>query len=341
MKLYLFLLISTFIFSLLEISSNITRYKLYQLFQKVYIFFYLFLFIFNRDNSDYNNYVNYFEGQRWIISENGYLLFTQLIKKIGGNHNIIILIVGIFSFYVIFYKYKIKYVLTFLFLYTFYSFAYDINQIRNLLVISLVLLCLDNIIKKRKKYRYLICSVLTIFFQRIGYIYIFFYLFQKVSLKNYKKILFGVFISGFLLMLNFEKFVGIFFPEKLYYFQNKPRFGVTLYFILILMDIILMNFIKYNNKIDSIYEKFILYPIIFLPYSFLTLELISRVWRNTLYLKWFYFLNKVSRKTQKEKWIVYCILTFEMVFYMLVWLYKNPEAILNIISQVDNIKLYF
>ncbi len=154
---------------------------------------------------------------------------------------------------------------------------------------------------------YLIFNGLAASFQSLGYIYFVFYFLQKIKLKKYIKIISVLFICGFFTLFIFPKAMEFFFPDKAQaYFDRKPRFGMILYYIFIIMDIFIIKCKEKIKKEDILLIKFTLFPIIFLPYSFFFLELIHRVWRNALYIKWFYLLKGLGN--EKKKYFIFSLL---------------------------------
>ncbi len=139
MFLYIILVFSSFFFSALELFTKEVNKDYFKIIQKIYIFIIFILFTFNRDNSDYRTYVAIFEGKSYV-AEKGYMFFIKVIEAINGNHNYVLLTLGILLVYVLFYLYKIKYEITFIFFYSIFSFIYDINQIRNTFCILFILI---------------------------------------------------------------------------------------------------------------------------------------------------------------------------------------------------------
>lgn len=337
MQLYLFLIFSLFIFSCLELFTQKNEYI--RTIQKIYISIVFVLLTFNRKNSDYKNYLKVFDGEKNIVSEKGYLFFVKILKILGGNHNLILLILGCLFFFVIFYLYKKKYEITFIFLYLIYLFMYDINQIRNLFCILFILIGIK-FLGKNKKYFYLIFNILAVSFQRLGYIYFIFYFLQKLKLRNYLKVIGMLFMGGIFFIPIFKKMMIILFQDKaMFYFAQTPRFGMLLYYIFIVMDIFLLKKLYYKNN-KELLLKFILFPIIFLPYSILSIELIRRIWRNTLYLKWFYFLKLLENENYKKKVIVYFVLFSQQFMILSIEFFKDPRRVVDLISQIKNINFY-
>lgn len=338
MAIYLSLVFSSFLFSIIELFKNNKRNLCLKIVKKIYIFILFILFIFNRCNNDYENYLKIFTGER-PGKEKGYLLFVKILKNLGGNHNLVILLLGVLLIFVLFYLYKSKNMISFIFLYLLCSFVYDINQIRNLFCIMFILIGIK-FLQKRKDSIYLIFNALASSFQSLGFVYFIFYFLQKIRLKKYFKLVIVLFIFGFLLIPIFPKIITFIFPKKaIYYLSLKPRFGMLLYYIFIVMDIFML---KYKNRItkkDILLIKFILFPIIFLPYSFFFLEIIHRIWRNTLYIKWLYLLKDLEN--EKKKYVIFILLISQQLMFISANFIKSNEAVINLLSQVGNVRFYF
>ena len=105
-----------------------------------------------------------------------------------------------------------------------------------------------------------------------------------------------------------RKVILILFTDKaLLYFRYKPKLGILVYYILIGIDILLLKLIVNKAPIekDKILIKYILFQMIFLFTSSLHLEIIGRIWKNTLYIKWFYLLKELENKKNLIKLVVF------------------------------------
>lgn len=341
---YLVFIISSFFFSILELFTNVTRYTAFKLIQKVYIFILFILFIFNRDNNDYLNYVKIFNGEA-SFSEKGYMFLIQLLKYLNGNHNIIILILGILLLYVVFYLYNTNYPISLIFLYSIFCYVLDINQIRNLFCVLFVLIGIT-FLQNKKKYKYLLFNTFGFLFHNIGYIYVLFYFFQKLNIRKYKKVIFYLFICSCLVLPFFKKIIMELFPRQApRYLFYKPNIGMIIYYFFAVTDIIILSIGNKHKKLineEKIYIKFILFPIIFLPSSYLTLELISRIYRNSFFIKWFYFFRYIKNKNRRIVILfLWVLLILQQFLFLGANLYNNPQKIINLLQQITNISFYF
>lgn len=338
MLVYLSLVFSSFFFSGIELFKNNKKNLYLEPIKKGYIFILFLLFIFNRNNNDYQNYLKIFKGE-FQVKEKGYIFLVHILNFFKGNHNFIILILGILLIYTLFYLYRIKYVFCLISLYSIYVFAFDINQIRNLFCILFIMIGIK-FLQKKKDLFYLIFNGLAASFQSLGYIYFVFYFLQKIKLKKYIKIISVLFICGFFTLFIFPKAMEFFFPDKAQaYFDRKPRFGMILYYIFIIMDIFIIKCKEKIKKEDILLIKFTLFPIIFLPYSFFFLELIHRVWRNALYIKWFYLLKGLGN--EKKKYFIFSLLATQQFMLIGADFIKSKEFVINLVSQLGNLGFYF
>lgn len=342
MSIYLYLVFSTFIFTILENFTNVTKKVYFKCIQYFYVFVLFILFAFNRDNADYRNYQSIFNGTYGVVKEKGYIFFNNLIKKCGGNYNFVLLILGILVILVIFKLYGVKKKITLIFIYAIHNMIFDIIQVRNLYCVLFILIGIKYL-QKRKDKIYLFYNFLAITFQKIGYIYIIFYIFNKFKLRTYIKIL----LFSFLISIISKDFLNLiannFFPEKAYYFQNTIRKGILIYYCLFIIDVFVVFYINYKKKIsceEEVYIKFILFPIIFLPFGGYFFILIERLWRNTFLLKLLYCLNLSKIKKKKLKYII-LILLIQQIFFLSIRLWRAPEVIMRLFREMGNIQFYF
>ena len=347
MDIYLLLTFSSFCFSFLELFTDIIRKKFFKIIQYFYIFLLSIIFIFNRENSDYNAYLLFFKERNDIVHERGYLIFTDIIRLMNGNHNIVILILGLLMIYTFFYLYKSHYIISYIFLYSIFVLIFDINQIRNLYCILFILIGIK-FLSKKKDIAYLLLNFLAISFQRLGLIYLIFYILQKFTLKTYIKFISIIFISSLLLQDVIINYATNIFPDKIfYYLRYKQNMGHLLYYFLILMDVLFLLIAFYKNKkkltiLEKLCVKFILFPIIALPFSSFVLELIIRLWRNSMYIKWYYYLKFLRKDNKKQKnFLLWSLLLFQQLTYIFILFYSNKSNTIYILKQIGNIKFYF
>ena len=94
------------------------------------------LFALNRQNQDYNAYVEIFNDPSGY-TEPGYALVVDFLKAIGGGHDSMLLILAggvlltLYRLYSVLAKHKYSYFFSFLFFYYIFPLPIDIVQIRN------------------------------------------------------------------------------------------------------------------------------------------------------------------------------------------------------------------
>ena len=186
MAIYISVVFSSFIFSLLELFTSLRKEKWFKMIQFLFLVILFVLYAFNRGNTDYENYVKIFNGEM-EVHDKGYIFLSDIIKNLGGTYNYIPLVTGFFLIIYFFYFYKTDYTITFIFLYFILSFIFDFNQIRNTLCSGFLLIGLLYL-NKNRKIMYLIFNIIAIFFQRFGLLILLFFILNRYDLKKYKKI---------------------------------------------------------------------------------------------------------------------------------------------------------
>lgn len=351
MQLYKLLLITSFLFSFFEIQKNIKKNFKYSFLQKIYIFILWLLIAFNRGNADYISYKNYFYlsntyGEITSV-EKGYILLNIFVKKIGGNFDWILFITGSFFIYVLFKKYKIKYPVCFFLLYVSYNFLYDLPQTRNMLAISLFLFGFYKYILEDKNIGK-IYSFIGLFFHKIIVVYFLYYFLKIFNYKKYILLCFGITIITFCLKDYFLEVAKIIFTtervENYLVLPNKGILQFGFYFSQILFDFLVIyigNYKKNINKKEEDILKFIFFPLLFATTCFINTELIIRLLRGTFFIKCYYFFNILLKKHNKVNrnllWII--ILMGNFIFYLSNFRASKYNFILNLIDQIDNIKI--
>lgn len=338
MIIYLSLLLTSFILSIVQVFTKERRKKYFKYIEDMYIFYIFILFVFNRNNNDYKLYTLIFNNLSYV-QEKGYLLLNYLIKSVGGTYNINLLILGCLMIYVLFRLYNLQYRIFFIFLYSICLFIYDINQVRNLYSILFVLIGLK-FLSQKKDFYFILFVILAISFQRLALIYLIFYILSKFKFENYIKVIIFLLFIILLFIMNIQNILISVFPDKiLYYLKNSPNYGYLSYYIYFLIDIFLLIYTRRQLNIKSIYFKFILFPIIMLPTSCLFLELIGRLWRNMFYVKCFYLFPCLKNKRKRP--VIFVTLIVQQVLFIGLGFIKNPEFVLNLLSQISNIQFYF
>ena len=348
MKLYIFLICSNFFLGSLEILKNYYKKKDFKIVQYFYITLFFIMIAFNRDDNDYRNYYSFFYYGKNEL-DIGYRYLNLFLKKIGLNFSCIFIIIAILAVYVIFYKYKLNYKISFICMYSLYALSYDINQLRNFICILLIILGIYYLNKGKKK-QYLIFNFIAIFFHKIAFLYFLYYFLQKLSLKKYVLIIFFMFIGSFCGVFIFKEICYLLFPIKAnLYFSLKPNLGAFLYFILFFIDILFiilsLNMNKksiYILKKNETYIKFILFIIPFLITSFLNLELISRLYRNIYFIKCFLFFKLIENTENiKNRIMFYIMVNLPYILLTVLTYIISYEKDFQVLLQISNIKFIF
>lgn len=306
------------------------------------------LFAFNRYNSDYDSYVKAFTDQLPEgTMEKGYLYLIEIVKKMNGNHNWIIIFSATFFMYVIFYKKKVYYGILFLFLYFISNFIYDINQIRNLLMISLVYFALSEL-EKGRNLRALVIILISSTIHKIGLLYLIFYIFNIILKKNYIKIFnkliyFSLFFT-MIAIINREKIIGLvrnilILLSGRYSYFNGVNLGVFISLFQFIISLLLIKIcIKKQEK--SIYFKFLLFNMLFLPFCFISKELYQRIYRNSIYAKWYLIIDKMREKKLSIRILSYLLLLSEGLDLFVLYFRSNEFAV-RIIGHISKISFTF
>lgn len=347
MILFLTLLSILFIFSLFEIVLNKGNIK--SIYFKIYFYINItiiyLLFAFNRYNNDYDNYVRAFTGQ---LSEGdmekGYLFFVEIVKKLNGNHNWIIIFSATFFIYVMFYKKKVYYGILFLFLYFISNFVYDINQIRNLLMISLVYFALNEL-EKGKRLRALLVILISITIHKMGVLYLLFYVLNIVFSKNYikifKKLVYISFFFTLFFLINKEKIINllrdllILITGRYSYFEGL-NLGFLISIFQFIISLILIK-ICISREEKTIYFKFLLFNMLFLPFCFISKELYTRIYRNSVYAKWYIVIKDMKKKKINVRILCYLLLLSEGLDLFVLYFRSNEFAV-KIIENITKFK---
>lgn len=324
----------------IELFQDI-KFKYIQRFISLLLILVVFiLFSFNKENNDYLAYLEIFELESKV--ENGYIYLIKVIKMIKGSHQYIVFIIGlVLVFYLLFrFLKKTRYPVLILFLYFQNNFIYDLNQIRNTLSYILILYALEYLIKNQNK-KYLLLNFLAISFQRVGIIYLFFFILSKFEMKKYYKILLFISSIGIFLLPIFKIILLKLFPDKAsVYFATKISKGYLLYYILFLLDLIILkitNSFDIKSKEDEILLKFILFPVIFLPGGMLSIDLVSRPYRNALLIKWLFIFKKIEDQKILNRVLVAILCVLGAVFPSIVTYYKNSGEWLKLINYLQKI----
>lgn len=342
MFLYLIINILLLIFSTMEIVLKKSLKKIYLINFSILFF----IFAFNRENSDYENYIKIFNsGLSAGNFEIGYIYLTKFIKYIGGSHNTIIILLAIFNFYII-YKYNRYNYNIFIFLYFIYNFLFDINQIRNLLMILMVYSGIYLLEQKNIKLGSLLIF-LSIFIHQLALFYIIGVIFYYL-VKGNKKIVFKILILSNIIGVLFfifgndllEKLL-ILFSRRFSYFKGR-NLGYLIDLFQYILNLILLKITlnKKNKKINLLLFSWI-WVFIFFPLSFISKELYTRIYRNSYYAKISVILSNFKEFTLKKRLIILVLLILDMSIYMITFYVRSYEFIIKIVNYLYSIKITF
>lgn len=339
---YIILLSYTFILSmidLLRLSQKIKKSLYY-----IGILMIFIIFIFNKGNLDTFNYEKIFLIEP-VEVEIGYLSLIRIIKFFSGTHQWIIVLIAMLLCYIGFIK-KMKDTKgcgLVLFLYSIELILYDINQIRNLLCYILIFQGIEYL-KNGKNIKYLLLNTLATTIQKFGFTYFGFYFLvkKKLKLKSFIVCFLCLFmISVFsvnILKLLFIKYL----PEKAaYYFSVSVRFGNLIYLLLLILDIYILKLLGFfsKNKFSKKYIEivYILFPILLFPFSYLTIEIIARSYRNTLLLKWWTISGELEEVDLKKRLYTNILLVLSATLPLISYYLKDKEFVYNLIKVINNI----
>lgn len=350
MFLFLILVGTLCIFSFFEVILNkgSTKSIYFKLYFTIFIVIIYLLFAFNRYNNDYDNYVKAFTGQLSQGNmEKGYLFLVEIVKKLNGNHNWIIIFSATFFIYIIFYKKKIYYSLLFLFLYFISNFIYDINQIRNLLMICLVYFALNEL-EKGKRLKALFLILISITIHKMGALYLLFYVLNIIFTKNYikifKKLVYISFLFTLFFLINRERIINL-VKDFLILITGRYSYfdGLNLGFLIsIFQFIVSLLLIKLciGKQERSIYFKFLLFNMMFLPFCFISKEIYLRIYRNSVYAKWYVLIDKMKEKKVSIRILSYLLLLSEGLDLFVLYFRSNEFAV-KIIGHITKFSFSF
>lgn len=310
--------------------------KINKFIRNIFIFLLWVIYGFNRDNNDYKNYLIVFEKENYV--EKGYILLIKLVKIFSGNHNWIVLILSFFMIYVFFMKYKPKYPITLIFIYSILNLIYDINQLRNFYAILFIYLAL----KEKKKIIKVFYILISIGFHSISMIYLVFFSLKNLSLKNLKWIAIIVFLFSFIGIEVVQELILYLFPDKgEHYLRLKSNLGWILYIIILLIDMLCLYFYKNNNKRNMNLRKFVIFNLMLLPLGKLNIELVFRLYRNLTYIRLYYYLEIFTVETKNKKIIGWILLMLPYILINIINYLVHPTVSKEIFMQLKNIKFIF
>lgn len=327
---YFSLMIISLFFSLFELNNKKIKYL-----SNIPIIMIAIIFIINKSNFDYSAYETFYDFAPINIGEIdwGFLYLMTILKKVGFHYQIVPTVIGIILVIHLFLNSnKNNDNSIIIFLYSIYFFVYDLNQIRNLLMIIMIYLGI-----KYKKNYYLF-NILGASFHKFGIIYLGFGFLKKFNLKKYIITVAALFLLG-LLLLPVIKFISLkIFPQKMaYYYASPPNLGFLIYYIMIGIDLFVIYFIqgyKNNTELQENYLKFFLFVIIILPFSVLSLQIIERTYRNTFLIKNIFITQKLKGRSLSEKIVLFLIMIVNAMLPLLLSLSSDFEWTVNLLKSI-------
>lgn len=262
------------------------------------------IFSFNNGNQDYQAYLNIFDEPE-SYGEIGYLFLVNLVKIFEGSHSAIVFIVGLlllFTFYRLIKNFKANLSIICI-LYFIYPFIFDITQIRNTIMLCLVMNGLIEIYNN-KLTKGLFIILIGCFFHNFGIIYFLIIFIYKSYNKNILKLftvgvglvfllpIFFTFILPVIPILRVQALVANYLSDSIK-LHSLVIWGVD-YFIFICIAFYLREYVAKKNGYNvKFYEnveflfKILLIHIIFLGFLMYFFEF-NRVYRNSFILKYLY-----------------------------------------------------
>lgn len=298
------------------------------------------LFGWNTDNADYTNYVR---GYSWahgafrFNSEVGFQLINKLFIFAGLEYKHLLIVLSFSGLLLIYKTIKLHtenaaFVLALFFL---YPFIKDVVQIRNFLIMSMILYATQFIIFEQKrgtlKFVIIVLLTTTIHFSSIVYLLL---LFSRQ--KNVNSVtIFSIFITLLGLLLVFTNIIqniaGIFFPfEKVnHWFSTKFNYGVIIAVLIYAVNLFLIFYVYKKIKINTtiknskinknliftiaVYKINIILLLLFPLYMFNMI--FFRLYRNMFILN--YIVYSIGLSYIKLKSIETIVFIFSIVLFLL------------------------
>ncbi|WP_423060556.1 EpsG family protein [Citrobacter portucalensis] len=275
------------------------------------------LFIINRQNQDYQAYVDIFNINE-SYAEVGYRWLIFIVKYFGGNHNSIIIILGLLVGVTIYRLNKYSIYTSFaLLLYMLCPMPVDIVQVRNTFMLIFFINALIELEKKRKLMS-LSYMFLVVLFHSLGFLYFLAWVaIQFRHKKAYAKLMIFGLISAFIVTPILIKTLVILFDTRTlqHYISQTLKFhsliiwGGPFFLNLLLLYEIKNRIVITNTSINRWIEiniALLLFLSIFTPFL-LYIDEINRVYRNSMILNYFALISvsQYMRKIQRYALYIY------------------------------------
>lgn len=294
------------------------------------------IFAFNRETNDTQGYIRRFESpNRYLREDIGYIYLIEAIKFIKGNHFYILFITAVFVTKEYFVKHlNNRYLSLVMLLYSMYALVFDINQLRN----SLMVLIVYSLLYTRNNLKFFLGLIISSSFHRVGIIYFIFACIRKIKLKKYIKLIFTSFIFS-LIFIKFAKYLFlIFVPDRAsFYLQYEDGYGYLQFYFYSFIDLFMIYLTRNSvkDKKSKIELKFILFPFIFLPFSALSMEFYRRIYFNTYIVKFVYLSGKL--KKSKKSLFVLILLIMNTLLPLFIAYSMDPKWTCELLKTLNNV----
>lgn len=255
------------------------------------------LFIFNRQNNDYQGYVEIFDNPE-LYAEIGYVTLVNGIKFLGGSHESVLLALGfLVAFTLLRLEAHSRLIFVALICYFIFPMPVDITQIRNTFALFLFINSLLELSKGRLLFS-LLFVLSGVSFHYLGVVYLliwFALLFRRFRLFN-----FAVLFSFVISLISVPILIKYFGDSPAvrtfsYYMADDPKYhSFFIWGIPVVIDILLifLFFKRYEFRRNSGYQLiFIFESVIFISFAFLPgllyVDEFNRLYRTMFILKYF------------------------------------------------------
>lgn len=282
------------------------------------VFIISILFIINRQNQDYEAYVDIFNVNE-LYAEVGYRWLIYAVKYMGGTHESIIGILGLFLgvTFLRLTRYS-KYTASGLLLYMLCPMPIDIVQIRNTFLFLFVINSLIELVSGNKLTSFFFV-LLSLLFHSLGVIYVLAWVvIQFKHYKVYKKLMvFGLLLSFVIVPFLIKALILVFDTRTLHaYISDSIKlhslaiWGIPYLFDLFLIyhfsKKIVVTDIRIKKWIDVIFA-FLLFLSVFSP-LLLYIDEINRIFRNALLLKYLVLMSISPYIKRTSRYVLYAYL---------------------------------
>lgn len=299
----------------------------------LFLFFIFLLFAFNRQNHDYEAYIEIFNSPA-AYAEPGYAFLVSIVKYFGGNHEVIVFMLGTFvlvTFTRVYYVFEVNdlsYFFAFLFFYFLFPMAIEIIQIRStfafLIFLNAIMLVFQN-----KPFMSFFVILAAPFFHLFGLIYIIIWIYFVLDFydwKMYKKLFRLSALLSFTLVFLIPKLL----PELdglrtlQYYISLTPKFHSFIFWsVPYLIDMMVFTYFYrrctiYNeqcgkDKLKYLISLFYVFSL-FMPFI-LYIDEFNRFFRACIIFKYIIFMVIAPRLSFNNKLLCFLYVLFFTLIY--------------------------